>query len=355
MLLQERDYRLYHDGEKEEDRLHHVMQGRDSATSLGLSDDAAYVKISTPTNSFNKKLRRSTFDLSSFNSLATSSSDSSSNCGSTPTRKASTPTRSTLRYRGRSSASDNPFLQEVAPTQSFAERGKREATNFSSREVREATREIVRTGDKPQRNIRLPSQQTAPGTRSTEDSQPGWLNSNIQYVLETIILGCIVVPFLELTIQVERYARFKFEGIQRSTDSLFDTLFAPSSSFEDEPVQFDGQACYSSSDAPVLEQYQQELLDRNDYLHGCSSEAVSCHSVSSSGEDEHGQEDGWGHFTDFQDELADEANFVPSCSVGLLHTRTTAAVTLPPSCVTGLETLDEEREEDDDSGEGWSF
>lgn len=362
MLLQERNYRLYRDDEMEEqDQIHRTMEDRDSAASLGLSGNAACLKIATPTNSFNNKLRRSTFDLSSFNSLATSSSDSSSYCVSTPTRIASTPTRSTLRYRGSSSSSGNPSMPEDVPRQSLARRGERIAENFVSREVREAPSEITRTTKESQGMVELRSHLTASGTMSTKDSQLDCLSSNMQFVLESIILGWLVVPFLELSIQIERYVRVKFKSMKRSIGYLFACLFASSSSFEDEPINFENQNFCSSLDAPVLEKYPQELSDGNEYLNGCShsSESISCHSMSSSGEDdtadEHGQENGWGHFADFQDELADEASFVPSCSVGHLSTRAADVAALPPSCVTGLETLDEGREEDDDSGEDWTF
>jgi hypothetical protein len=68
------------------------------------------------------------------------------------------------------------------------------------------------------------------------------------------------------------------------------------------------------------------------------------------------KDDAWGHFTDFQDELADEASFIPSCSRSLPPRK---KLTLQPSSTSGLSPLAEETEgddEDEDEDEdGWSF
>ncbi len=83
------------------------------------------------------------------------------------------------------------------------------------------------------------------------------------------------------------------------------------------------------------------------------AEAIfSCSSSSSSDDNTEEDEDGWGHFADFRDELADEASFIPSCSMMPLRNGSVAAVHVPPSCVTALETL---AEEDDEEEEDWSF
>ena len=100
---------------------------------------------------------------------------------------------------------------------------------------------------------------------------------------------------------------------------VFTYLFV--SSFEEDPLQF--AECHPSSIA------KHDHPDEYETVCGYSS------SSSSSGE---GEEDDWGHFADFRDELADESSFIPSCSTS--HT---------------LETLTEGREEDDDVGEDWSF
>jgi len=343
MLLNERDYRIYRDGEIEtDDQLDCLMEHRDSANSLGLSDDLSFVKITSRLAS-NSKLRRSTFELSSFNSLATASSDSSSYCVSTPTRNASTPNRkiSSLRYRGSFQSFGNPSSLEAAPKQSLAQRGKR--SDSTLREFREAAGGAMLSGNE-RTTKKIRSHETSSGTSFAKDGLPEWLNSMYHFFLEAIVLGFLVVPFLELTIRMERYFRGRLEDIQQSSGYLFASLFAPSSSFQDEPIYIESENYLSPPNTPMLQHYQRQLLDSNEKDPGHSSEAVSCNSTSSSSEhdasDEHG-EDGWGHFADFQDELADEESFVPSCSFGPL--------------VNALETLDEEREEDDDVGEGWAF
>ena len=343
MLLQERDYRIYRDGEiEDDDQLGCLMEHRDSAVSLGLSGGSSYVKIISSRTQSSNKLRRSTVELSSFNSLGTTSSDSSSYCVSTPTRKAST---IALRYRGTcSTTSGNPSSVETSPKQSLVQRGKDEGSNWAFREVREAAGEVMLSGNES--SIEPRSHQTASGTTLTEDDQSDWLNSAVQFFLEVIVLGYLVVPFLELTILIERYFRSKVDDIQRSTGYLFASLFAPSSSLQDEPGHFESGKFYSTPNTPMLQHYQQQLIEGKEDISGVSPEAISCFSASSASEDstsdeDDGQQDGWGHFTDFQDELADETSFVPFCSAGPV--------------VTALEPLAEGREEDDDAGEDWTF
>eukprot|EP00535_Pseudo-nitzschia_heimii_P007866 CAMPEP_0197175414 /NCGR_PEP_ID=MMETSP1423-20130617/1640_1 /TAXON_ID=476441 /ORGANISM="Pseudo-nitzschia heimii, Strain UNC1101" /LENGTH=341 /DNA_ID=CAMNT_0042624575 /DNA_START=169 /DNA_END=1194 /DNA_ORIENTATION=+ len=341
MLLNERDYRIYRDGEIEtDDQLDCLMEHRDSANSLGLLDDPSLVKITSRLAS-NSKLRRSTFELSSFNSLATASSDSSSYCVSTPTRNASTPTRksSSLRYRGSFQSSGNPSSLEAAPKQSLAQRAKLSDSNL--REVREEAGGAIPSGN--ERTTKIRSHETLSGTSFAKDGLLEWLNSMIHFFMEVIVLGFLVVPFLELIIRIERYFRSRLEDIQQSSGYIFDSMFTPSSSFQDEAIDVDSARFLSAENTPMLQHYQRQLLDNNERDLGHSSEAVSCYSTSSSSDhdasDEHG-EDGWGHFADFQDELADETSFVP-CSFGPLDI--------------ALETLDEGREEDDDAGEDWAF
>lgn len=171
---------------------------------------------------------------------------------------------------------------------------------------------------------------------------PDRIGSVTQYFLEDILLGYIVVPFLQLTISIERYLR-----------SMLASMFAPTSSFQQETINSDGEEHYSSS----IVNLRQGLLDGNANYSG-PSEAVCCYSSSSSSSDDDNAEsehDGWGHFADFRDELADEATFIPSCSPRSLRTQAMAAVAVPPSCVTTLETLAEVREEDDDAGDDWNF
>jgi len=342
MLFQEHNYRLYRNGEiEDDDRSHGLIENHNSTVSVGLSDPVSCAKISSPPSSFNNKLRRTTFDLSSVNSLATSSSESSCYYVSAPTR-----IPSALRYRGQSSPSSsygNPSLPEGAATESFVQLAAHDETNSALREVPQEPREIMRSWNETQGAKKL----GAASSVTSNDSQPDSLTSIVLHFLEVILLGYLVVPLLELTIRTERLLRSKFGDLQRSAGLLF----------QEEATHFESGKLYSSSNTPMLQQYQQQLLDVKEDYCDQTSEFACCHSSSSSIEgdstDEHATHDGWGHFTDFQDELADEASFLPSCSVGPLRPR--AAVALLPSCVNALETLAESREEDDCAGEDWTF
>lgn len=65
--------------------------------------------------------------------------------------------------------------------------------------------------------------------------------------------------------------------------------------------------------------------------------------------------DEWGHFTDFQEELADESSFIPSCRRPAFLPEEDSRIFVATS--TALETLaeiTEDNEEEEDEG-GWSF
>lgn len=350
MLLQERNYELYYDREIEDEvNSHQCIEQRAISSSVGLSDTFPCEKISSPNS--NSRLRRSTFDLSSVNSLATSSSDSSSYCIPSPSRKTST-----LRYRGQSSSPSsygNPSFTEGAATEALLHLAEHNDTKSTLREVRREPSELKHSLDETRGHCK---RRREPATICTEDSASSStsitdgddsMSSISQYCLEVIILGYLVVPFLQLTITIERFLRGLFVHLQRYLGLAFDSLFGHSSSSED--LNFDWQELYSSTANPL----QRESSDHNRDVSG-SCEAVCCYSSSSSCEDE-GEHDGWGHFADFQDELADEASFIPSCSANPLRGRAASASAVPPTCVTALETLAEGREEDDDAGEDWSF
>ena len=372
MLLQEHNYDIYYNDEIEEEqsKFHQLADQRSSTVSVGFSDTSTCAKISPP-SSFNNGLRRSTFDLSSFNSLATSSSSSTSSCYlPSPTRRSST-----LRYRGSSSHQNDCFsVQEGAATRALLELAAKETTSPTIEEVREEPSTIVQFLDETQEAEDLFSP-TAAATASTDDSpaiansstassQHGDERSVMEFILEGILLGHLIVPLLHLIVTIERHVRSLFRGLQRNTGFLFASLFAPSS-FQQEPNDADDEQLSSS-----LNLMQQELVveDDDDDDYPGSEEACCCYSSSSSSSsdnDDNIESDagGWGHFADFQDELADEKSFIPLCSASPLRTRSVVAA--PPSpyqkgevgaCVaSSLETLDECREEDDDTEEDWSF
>ena len=323
MLLQDRNYTLYYDDEIEGEVKHPAP-----SSSVGLSGESSYAK-SSQQSSFNNRLRRSTFDLS-VDSLSTSSSDSISCCLSSPPRKTST-----LRYRGKSSSFTSskqvsPPLPDGAASRALMKRASNQDMKSARREVR---REPVATQGESDICIHKTSTKCTHGS-SISGGHPDLTESFMQYFLEVIMFGCLIVPFLHLTITMERYLRSTVGELHRIVGFAFNSLSASSSSVQ-------GLYCSSNS----IENF-----------HGTPQAIYSRSSSSSSTEDNtEGDEDGWGHFADFRDELADEASFIPSCSVMPLRKRDVAAVVVQPSCATTLETLTEGREDDDDAGEDWSF
>lgn len=326
MLLQERNYKLYYDDEIEDEG-----KQRSLSSSVGSSEHSSYTK--TLQKPFNCRLRRSTFDLSSVNSLSTSCSDSSSYSLPSPTRKTST-----MSFRGQSpsSASSTP---EGAASQALMQLAANQDTKSALQEVRE---EPTLTQEENDVCIRKSSSTEAACTNDsfTPAVHPDCMDSFTQYFLEVILFGCLIVPFLHLTITMERYLRNSFGVLQLA----FTSLSAPASSaISQDPINFRGKGIYRSSNS------------KEDF-YGASEAIYSCSSSSSSSDDSSEEEEGsWGHFADFRDELADESSFIPSCSVMPLRTRAVAAVSVPSPGVTTLETLAEGREEDDDAGEDWSF
>jgi len=355
MLLQERNYELYGDVEiEDEDKSHQSIEQRASTASVGLWDDSPYAKNSS-SSSFNNRLRRSTFDLSSISSLASSASDSSSYCCSSASWKSST-----LRYRGQSPSSSkfvNPPSQEGAATQALLQQAVQEDTKSPFQEVHE---EPTEPSEERQGSDDFCSQKSAAApcakdsiapttaTCNIASSGPNCTSSVTQYLLEIILVGYLIVPFLELTIRIERYLRSTFGDFRRTMGLAFAALFASSSSFQEEPSSVNGDELYSSPITPAL--LEDRFDETNDY-HGLS-EAGCCNSSSSSSDDSNNesQKDSWGHFADFQD----EPSFIPSVT-SPLRSRAVAAVAAPPSCATTLETLAEGREEDDEAGDDWDF
>ena len=271
-------------------------------------------------NSFNSRLRRSTFDLSSVNSLATSCSDSSSYSLPSPTRKSST-----MRYRGQSSSSTSS-TQEGAASQAL---------------IQLIANQEKMTGPQEAHNAIETEEETDASTQHLSSASEGnfdRIESFIQYFLEVIFFGCLIVPFLHATITIERCLRRLFGELHRFLELAFNTLRASSSSIEEEPIQFERRGLYHSPSSKEA--------------FYTTTEAVYSSSSDDNSEEE---EDSWGHFADFQDELADEASFIPSCSVMPMRSRTETSVAASPSCITTLETLAECREEDDEGEEDWSF
>lgn len=354
MALQERNCDLYYDGDIEKEiESHHFAEqcGSVSVVSVGSSENSSCAKISPP-SSFNNGLRRSTFDLTSFDSLATSCSDSSS-CYSSPIR-----TSSTLRYRGRQSPSCSsqnhvyPHLREGAATQALLQLAVKSSALPPLQEVRKEPRAVARPSDKTKGDEGLGS----PKISTRDIPMPETIDSNdyddkydsiMSYILEGILLGYIILPLLHFTIIIERRIRSLFWKLRCNTEFLFPILLAPSSTFQQEPIDFEGKELCSLLASSYM---QQEAMEDN--------EDACCYSSSSSSSDNENIErdqDEWGHFTDFRDELADESSFVPSCTASPLRRRPMATSAVSPSCIATLEALTEGQEEDDEATEDWSF
>jgi len=330
MLLQERSYHLYHDGEIE-DKGTSQLAGETSSRAISLDPSCEQILA---TNASNNRLRRSTYAMSSVSSLTTSSSDSSSYCLPSPTRKSST-----LRYRGKSI----PSSSQSAASETLLRLVAQNSNGSNLQEVREGPLELNHdldetTGDNPS-FARNPTKKTINSEGGFESNNPD-INSIIQYLLESleaILLGYIVVPFLRLTITMEQYVRRIF-----NLGLALDASVASSSSFQRGGIQRNSEGfCYSTSSGS-----QQGILIQSEDFDRSSGIICGYSSSSSTSDDDKNDHDGdgWGHFADFKDELADESSFIPSCS------------SIPlPSCTASLETLAEGREEEDDAEGDWSF
>lgn len=348
MLLQERDHDLRYDHKMEEEsKSYQLPEQRVSAVSVGFSDTSSCALISPP-SSFSNGFRRSTFDLNSFNSMATSPSESSSY------NSFSTGRVSSLRYRGQTLSSPprvplrNP---EGAATQALLQMAQEK--NMSA--PVEETREDFGACTQSLNNMQGCGENSVPQTTASSAIAKSVASSDrietineyeesrtMHNFFEGILLGCLVLPLLHLTVRIEACAR-------RLLNNLFTTLPASSASFHhQERIDFDSKALSSTL---LRSSLQREAADDND--------DACCYSSSSSSTDDDNLEsddDAWGHFADFQDELADESSFIPSCSASHVRTRPVMIPAVPPSSLANtLETLAENQDEDEDMGEEWSF
>mmetsp|Transcript_13040 Transcript_13040/g.36708 ORF Transcript_13040/g.36708 Transcript_13040/m.36708 type:complete len:343 (-) Transcript_13040:1279-2307(-) len=342
MLLQEREHNLYCDGETEDNGKSQQVTGQcGSAISAGFSNTSSRTKIS---------LLRSEFDLASFNSLASSCSDTSS-CYSPPTRRSST-----LRHRGQQCVSAlssqeelSAHLREGAATQALI----RLAEIPLLEEVREESATDGHSLDAHNSGEGLCSAKTSArnGTMSefaSTNHHHDKYDSIYQYVLEGILLQCLLVPFLNFTIRIERFARSLLNEVQCNQGFPPSNFLVTSSiAREEKPIDFDGKELGDSL-ANICT--NAETLEDN--------EDTSCHSSTSFSTDDDNLEsdqDEWGHFADFHEELADESSFIPSCTKSPLRGRSLRLSTVTPPCIATLGTLTESQEEDDETREDWSF
>jgi hypothetical protein len=288
-----------------------------------IEEDSSKSHLECSSNNIDECMqRRSTFDLTSFH--RSSSSLSSSASSSTNTLYVSSPksqrtyvrNNTTLRYRGPLSTKD--------PDESTSTSSGMITSNNTS-------------------NQNTTSNINANNNRNDDED-----GSVVESTLGGNFLGCghLIVILLHLIVTIERYVR----RILREAGFVYASLFASSFSFQQEPVNDDDEDELSSStSAPPMQD------DDEDY--SSSGYSSSSSSSSSCDDDEHQtiDADGWGHFADFQEELADESSFIPSCSRSNSVVPSYRSVTPPsPNNQKGaLETLTESREEEDE--EDWSF
>ena len=301
-----------------------------------IEEDSSKSHLKCSNNNGTCKQHRSTVDLSSFHrsssSLASASSSTNTLYVSLPkSQRTYVRNNTTLRYRGPLSTS----LEEDGNTSSVITRSTKNQDGSTSTSSGVITSN--NTGNhSPTNNINV--------NNNRNDDEYG---SVVESILGGIFLGCghLIVILLHMIVTIERFVR----GIFRGVGFVYASIFASSSSFQQEPVNDDEDELSSSISAPPMQ------YDDEDY----SSSGDSSSSSSSSGDDEQDEHridaDGWGHFADFQEELADESSFIPSCSKSNNVVRPYRSVTPPsPNDQKGaLETLTESREEEDE--EDWSF
>jgi hypothetical protein len=280
---------------------------------------------------------RSTFDLSSFHR---SSSTLSSASSSTNTLYVSFPksqrtyvrNNTTLRFRGPLSTS----LEEDGNTSSVTTRSTKNQDESTS------------TSSGVTISNNTSNQNTTSNINANNNRNDDEDGSVVESTLGGNFLGCghLIVILLHMIVTIERFVRRIF----REVGFVYASIFASSSSFQQEPVNDDEDELSSSTSAPPMQDADEDYSSSSD---------SSSSSSSSSGDDEHDEHqidaDGWGHFADFQEELADESSFIPSCSRSNNVVRPYRSVTPPsPDNQKGaLETLTESREEEDE--EDWSF
>jgi hypothetical protein len=203
----------------------------------------------------------------------------------------------------------------------------------------------------------------------------------LEYIAEEFFLGYLL-SFLHVVAQVERLVRRLILDIDNWKSSIFTLLFLFAPKFE-EPLRRDESsvATFSTSNSmllrhAILQEQEKCMNEESDLLLTASTtithlpSSSSSTTLESSNNNNTGMKDEWGHFADFQDELADEACFIPSCAVGATKSLTllppVATIASTPLMVgvvaqqqqglhgglTGLATL---TEEDDEEDEDWSF
>jgi hypothetical protein len=155
-----------------------------------------------------------------------------------------------------------------------------------------------------------------------------------------------------------------FNGIRNLLDALLSFAFhfeEPLATKHPSQQQHQQQSCHDDLSSIIYKLRHQESQD--ELLTPLKLVPLQSETIDSTTDDGEGitgintinsnKDDAWGHFTDFQDELADEASFIPSCSRSSPPRKKSM---LQPLSSSGLSPLAEETEGDEDEDEdGWSF
>jgi hypothetical protein len=201
-------------------------------------------------------------------------------------------------------------------------------------------------------------------SEASSSSSNGTETNTLGLLFEEIFFG--YMSLIYLVVNVERKFWSMCYGVQYRVESLFDS-FNSAFKFE-EPLETrlveeydDGVSSlsfqYAAKAMDDLEVYQAVMVEQenvgDEFLSPLklvspeTDSSLTSSSTSSYSDERTAVKDEWGHFADFQDELADESGFIPTCS------RNPHRSSIKVSSST-LETLAEEVREDGEE-EDWNF
>ena len=186
------------------------------------------------------------------------------------------------------------------------------------------------------------------GHRHDDESWPRFVVRDLESLVEDLMLGYLT--FLHVFVIAERHVRGSFRMLRDMISSWLNAI-----QFE-EPI--DRSHMHDAAD--LIDEDSAQQAD-NDLKQTTSKSSNQQDDQAPSAADTTVQRsdsvrDEWGHFADFQDELADESSFIPSCRVSLNPVARRSSHNK-----TSLQTLTEIAEDDDvddddiEKEEEWSF
>jgi len=304
------------------------------SSSLSITSNASSCAKISPPNSFNG-LRRSTFDLSDYINSSNSTIPSKSPEGET---------KCTLRYRGSIRSSQYAEAAHGAATRALMDLTARNKDKSSS--------------SSSSQDLREPSSRDCYGAccETSLTSATAMEHGDTKYlgsILDDVFLG--YMSLLCLVVAVERRVRGVFHEVGNFFGALT-TAFHFEEPLERQPVADNHRGslifCTSSQSMihetmlEVQEKSKEELLTPLKLVTPAPSLASS---DDGSTDDASPAKDEWGHFADFQEELADESSFIPSCSKVPARRRSNLDSSL--SCLAPLAEVGEDEEDEED----WTF